>query len=135
LWTPNLMAPPKKPPPDTKAHKIVSLALHTNAPPQEIADIVNTSRQHVHQTLERYGIDTKDLETYKDRRAEVLAGLQDKILKTVDDASIKDASVLQKVTAFGILYDKERLERGQTTQNIGALIGMIHQIQTEQDAA
>ena len=29
---------------------------------------------------------------------------------------------LQKITAFGILYDKERLERGQSTANVHNLV-------------
>jgi hypothetical protein len=37
----------------------------------------------------------------------------------LSNADIQKASPYQRVGMFGILYDKERLERGQTTENIG----------------
>jgi hypothetical protein len=123
------------PKPGSKTSAILTLTTTTPARPQEIAESVKCSKQLVSNVLQRYGIEPNTVDSYKNNRAEIFAGLQDKILKTVDIDDIKEASVLQRITSAGILYDKERLERGQTTQNIGALIGMIHQIQDDRDAA
>jgi hypothetical protein len=114
---------------DTKARKIVALAVHSNAPPTDIAAIVKTSRQNVHQTLKRYGIDTKDLESYKDRRAEILTGIQAKLLKSVDDTVIQKASLNNIAYAFSQFHNAERLETGQTTGNIGVGIALSEPMQ------
>jgi hypothetical protein len=59
-----------------------------------------------------------EVEPFKRHRAEILAGKQAEILKSLTNEELKKASVYQRVGMFGILYDKERLERGQSTQNV-----------------
>jgi predicted DNA-binding protein YlxM (UPF0122 family) len=122
----------KKPRKGSKTENILTLATTTPATQAEIAQAVNVSTAAVCQTLKRYGIDYNQLENFRKRRADIFAGLQDKILNTVSVKDIKDASVLQRVTAAGILYDKERLETGKTTANIGTLIARIQDIQREE---
>jgi hypothetical protein len=122
----------RKPRKGSKAEAILTLATTTPANQIQIAESVNCSKQAVNQTLERYGIDYNHAENYKKRRAEIFAGLQARILESIDATDIKDASVLQRVTAAGILYDKERLETGKTTANIGTLIARIQDIQREE---
>ncbi len=102
----------RQPMPGTKAQAILTLAACTPATPPEIADTVNTSRQHVHQVLARYGVEPNRIASFKEHRADILAGITERILATVDEETIKDASLLQRVTSAGILTDKERLERG-----------------------
>jgi exopolyphosphatase/pppGpp-phosphohydrolase len=67
---------------------------------------------------ERYGIDLKHLESFKNNRADIFAGKQEQILASIDDVAIKCMPVAQRIISLGILYDKERLERGQSTANI-----------------
>ena len=105
----------RKPTPGSKAEAILTLASNTELSKTQIAEMVNTSLPNVCQTLSRYGIDLNNAEPYKKHRAEILAGLQDKILNEVKAEDIKSASLLQKVTTVGILYDKERLERNLST--------------------
>ncbi len=105
-------SPIKKPQPGTISEAILTLAALTPATPGEIAETVKTSRQMVHQVFERYGIKPNHAKSYKEHRADILAGLQEKILATIDEEEIKKATVLQKVTSAGILYDKEQIERG-----------------------
>ena len=64
------------------------------------------------------------LPAYKRHRSDFLAAQQSKLLNSITDADVKKASMLQRVTAFGILYDKERLERDKSTANI-SVIGNI----------
>ena len=44
--------------------------------------------------------------------------MQERILHSVDLDAINSASLMQRAATFGILYDKERLERGQSTANV-----------------
>ena len=94
-----------------------ALALTTPATRAEIAESLNTSIQSVSQALQRYGISPNTVESFKHQRAEIFAGLQDRILSSVDLATINEATLSQRAIAAGILYDKERLERGQSTVN------------------
>lgn len=88
----------------------------------------------------------KEIENYKNNRADVLAGLQDKLLRSVTDETIKKANIRDLAIAYGTFYDKERLERGQSTQNhvvaqlfsmmgrtSSALIGVTKARQVEQE--
>jgi hypothetical protein len=63
----------------------------------------------------------KTTEIYKEQRANVLAELQRKILNTCNYDAIKQMAPRDRVTAMAILYDKERLERGESTANIASI--------------
>jgi len=84
----------------------------------QAADRLNCHKSNISDHLQRNGITPGYLQKYKTKRADVLAYWQHKILNSISTDDIKSASLHQKATAYGILYDKERLERGQSTQNI-----------------
>ena len=58
------------------------------------------------------------LKRFKETKADILASKQRALLDSLDTGAIKSMSPGSRVTAFAILYDKERLERGQSTENI-----------------
>ena len=89
----------------------------------QIAKIVKCSPANITQRLQASGITS--LEKYKKNRANVLALIQSKIINSISDAEIKKANLQQKMWAFGVLYDKERLETGRSTQNISSI--SLHQ--------
>lgn len=67
----------------------------------------------------KHGIIRKtDLDGYKMTRSDQFAMKQAQILDGMDSESIEKASLRDKAIALGTLYDKERLERGQSTENI-----------------
>ena len=105
--------PTSKYAPKNATKTIITMATNTDASATEIAKTANVSTQAVYQTLERHGISYKRLESYKNNRADILAGMQTKILKHIDEARLKKASAFQLIGSLGLLYDKERLERGQ----------------------
>ena len=84
----------------------------------EIAKLVDCSHQNISARLQTAGIKPHYLAKFKNHRADVLAAYQMKILNSLQAEDYKKASLVQKTTAFGTLYDKERLERGQSTENI-----------------
>jgi hypothetical protein len=110
-------------------------AEHPKLTTREIAAIADTGHSHVIATFQRYGIDARRINSFKEHRADIIAGIQERLLSSVTEADIQKSPMGSRVLAACQLYDKERLERGQTTQNIGALIGMIHQLQDDRDAA
>ena len=78
----------------------------------QTAALCDTDHSHVVKTLQRYGIERKALNEYKDHRADVFAGLGMRLLSSVTDADIKKAPMGTRVLAAAQLYDKEQLERG-----------------------
>ena len=91
---------------------------------QEIADHFGACRQSVQERLAPY-VDTVegiDIGAFKDRRADILAAKQQVVLSALNPDKIKEASARDQVIIFGTLYDKERLERGQSTSNAAVVI-------------
>ncbi len=113
----------------SKAPQIVAIAQqHPDLTTTEIGKMVGCNHSNVVNTLKRYGIQKASTDDYIANRAQVFAGLQERILKSITDEDIKKTPAIQKVTAASILYDKERLERGQSTDNIGVIGKLIHEI-------
>jgi hypothetical protein len=88
---------------------------HPDLSTRKIADIVPCDHTSVVKCLHKYGIDAAGLESYKKHRGDILAGVGERIIKSVTDEDIKSMPVGQRMMSYGILYDKERLERGQST--------------------
>jgi hypothetical protein len=112
-----------------KAEKI--LALQTEQPKateRAIAAQADVSASYVHEVLERYGLTKNLVRDYKNNRADILTGLQHRIIKSITEQDIQKAPLAARMMAIGISYDKERLERGQSTNNIIQLHGDIAKI-------
>ena len=60
----------------------------------------------------------RDLNAYKRDRANILAELQQTLMRYVTPKKIESASLSQIITCMAILYDKERLERNNSTENV-----------------
>lgn len=87
----------------------------------DIAKYFNCSKSAVHAALKRFGIITERIKVFRENRADALAEMQERILSSIDLASIKKASMPARVLAMAQLYDKERLERDLSTANIANL--------------
>ena len=61
--------------------------------------------------------DDIDLDTFKKNRADLLTMKQGQVMAAMSQEDIDKASLRDKAIVFGTLYDKERLERGQSTSN------------------
>jgi hypothetical protein len=113
--------------------KILTLAATTDAAPSQIAAAANTSSAMVVQTLERYGVKAKRLETFKKFRADIYAGIQVKILRHITDAALQKASVNNLAYASMQFNQMERLERGQASAIIGHGIALSPALQDAVD--
>ena len=83
----------------------------------QIAKIQGVSTQAIHKKLQQF-LPNEATELYKDKRADILAHTQLKLITQIDTARLKKAQLRDLIVSAGILYDKERLERGQSTANI-----------------
>jgi len=109
----------------SKTQIILGLSAMTAATPPEIADAVKVSRQAVHDTLRRYGVAANTLKTFKSHRADLFAASQEKDLKiylSLDSEERKKAIMRRGLVDMGILYDKERIERGLSDDSTRPLV-------------
>lgn len=116
--------------PTNKRGKATDLILktkqeHPDLTTREIGAIVKCSHVNVAYVLKRYGINHERLKQFKSNRADILAGLQEKILNTLTPADIKKMPGGSRVLAACQLYDKERLERDLSTANVASVMADI----------
>lgn len=99
---------------------------------EQIAELLGCARVNITQRLRPYNELLQNLDRFKNHRADIFALKQSQLLNAVTERDVKSASLLQKTTAFGILYDKERLERGQSTENI-SVKSIVHSLSNDRD--
>jgi hypothetical protein len=75
-------------------------------------------------------------QVYRDHRADVLSHMQVTLLSQVDSRRLKKVSTRDAIISMGILYDKERLERGLATfiTDPGALTVELQEISARKEA-
>ena len=113
----SLSRPSRKP--TEKQQQILKLKVeHPDLSTRQLGKLCNSSHTHVVATLNKYGVNAEEVEEFKKHKADILAGLQARILSTLTDDDIKKAPMGSRVLAVAQLYDKERLERGQSTLNL-----------------
>ena len=87
---------------------------------EEIARIQGVSKQAVHKAIAGL-MPTADTDIYRSKRGDILAEMQRKILDSIDYQDIKKSPLGSRIVSAGILYDKERLERGLPTSILSSL--------------
>ena len=64
------------------------------------------------------GVLAFNLEDFRNKRADTFARFQQILLQYITPQKLKQASLAQIGTLFGIMYDKERLEKNLATEHI-----------------
>jgi predicted transcriptional regulator len=90
----------------------------------EIATIVGCDRSNVSKRLAEYAPKLQRIDNHKKYRADILTDLQMKVLDNFTPDKINECTVPQSAVVYGILYDKERIERGLSTSNL-SIAGVI----------
>lgn len=85
----------------------------------DIAKLLGCSRPAISQRLGGLEDNMNALNAYKEHKADYLAFQQQRMLDSLTADDIKKASAYQRIGMFGILYDKERVERGLLTDIVG----------------
>lgn len=106
------------------------LRVNKNLSYREIGELMGVSGESVRKALKKVGGDHVDMrQAFQDTKANVLELLQLRIVKSIDDDDIKKMSTRDKLIGIGILHDKIRLERNQSTANhaLGVLTQAIRE--------
>jgi hypothetical protein len=99
-------------------YKAIELKVNNPSMPlNDIAKAVGRDPSNIYRAMKNYGIDTKKVNTYKKLRADILAGTQGRIIENITEEDLSKAGLKDKAIAFGVFFDKERLERNQSTAN------------------
>lgn len=102
---------------------------------KEIAGLQDVATSTVRRFLDRMEPERAAVEEFKSGRADALAriqgkalDLQERLIDSIDDGVLqtllphqKNGLLVSVNTVFGTAYDKERMERGKSTQNVGVL--------------
>ena len=101
---------------------------------QRIADILGCNKSNITQRLGKYRTELEGLEGFKKNRADIFALHQIRALANVTNEKLKGASLRDIVIATGVLYDKERQERGQSENknSISIILNLAHEANEKQ---
>ncbi len=91
---------------------------------QEIGDHFNVTRQAVHAMFKRHVPYIEVVDEIRSARSNILTAKGIELLLSLTPEDIKRMPPGSRAMAFGILFDKERLERDQSTENVS-----IHEIE------
>lgn len=97
---------------------------------EEIADYFGVSREAVTKMISRMDLvrEASNPALFQERMQEELLIRMESILKYMTPEKMNKASLSQLIMAFGILFDKVRLSRGESTQNVAAI--NIHKLES-----
>ena len=87
----------------------------------QIASILNIHPKSVQKRLTPILQDIELTEKYSRNRVDILQYKQRQVLQYITPAKLAKESPSRLAVAYGILFDKERLESGKSTQNIAYL--------------
>ncbi|MBQ09307.1 MAG: hypothetical protein CMD96_05915 [Gammaproteobacteria bacterium] len=94
----------------------------------DIAKIVGCSDSNVRKRLAEAGYPIQKAKHFKEHEATIIGLKRKEILESISEGDKKKASLMQKVTSYGILFDKQRVLEDKSTENI-AFSGRLEEIQ------
>jgi hypothetical protein len=90
----------------------------------QIGKILGCSKTTVIYHLRYNGYDKDIVKTFKNNRSDLFAWMQERFVSSISDEDIKKTPVGSRVLAVAQLYDKERLETGQSSSNLAVNLGL-----------
>lgn len=87
-------------------------------PVSDIAKLFKVTETQVYRRLKRYKTDPANVVDFRKSKAKKMEFIQAEILASITPEDIKKTPFIQRVTSFGILEDKIRLIRGESTSNV-----------------
>lgn len=92
---------------------------------EQTAKILGCSTPNISARLKQHTPIFEKIERFKRHRADILTLKQAEILNALSEDEIKKAPTQVKGMLLGIFYDKERIERGLSTQNISVFARVV----------
>lgn len=84
----------------------------------QIGKLLGCHNSNISRRLQTVSEDIDLTDKYVNNRAKIFAYHQRKIIQSITPTDISKAGLLEKVKSASFLYNAERLETGQSTQNI-----------------
>ena len=84
----------------------------------QAAKVLGCDRSNISKRLKALDYTPGYLKTFKDNRADVLAAFQAEIAKHITPDKLQKSSAYQLAGMMSLFHNQERLERGQSTENI-----------------
>lgn len=100
--------------------ELIGALMSTGGNITKTAELLGVTRKAVRnrkKTLPE-GVIAPDVESFRSQRADTFAKMQQILLQFITPQKLKNASLAQIGTLFGIFYDKERLEKNLATEYI-----------------
>jgi len=85
---------------------------------KQMAAAYGCTEQAIRSKCKKHGFSSVQLRSFKERRADIFAWKQSQLIEAMSKEKISGASLRDQATTFNILHNAERLERGQSTQNL-----------------
>ena len=92
---------------------------------RELSRQLGVSRNTVDKALAIYVNNKGDIELFRKRRADIFAEKQQLILSSLNEKKIEAMNPRDAFVGMGILYDKERLELGESTSNVSGIVKIL----------
>lgn len=84
----------------------------------QIAKTLGCSKMNIQERLKKIHNEIERVDDFKKHKADILAIHQNRLISSITPEVIEKAGLKDRAIAFGVMYDKERLERGKSTQNV-----------------
>ena len=118
--------------PKVDKSKALKMRLENGNTYQEIADCMGTSKQVIHNAIKKLIPIKDEIEPFKNNRADILANVQLRMIESYNsmtEGEQKDMIKKRGLVDMGIVFDKERLIRGLSSDNIAVTVQAIQQLQ------
>ena len=96
---------------------------------RELAKEVGVARNTVAKALAKVSDYKDEVELFRKQRGDILDDKQRLILAAIDSKKVGEAKLRDLAVAAGILFDKNRLERGLSTNNIASWCSIVAESQ------
>ena len=97
----------------------------------QIATLLKCNPSNITRRLKTIDEAIETTNHYRSNRGFLLSLEQNRIRHSITNADLKRAGLRDKVISIGVLFDKERLEEGKSTENIASIHSAIEAIQSK----
>ena len=101
---------------------------------QQIADKYGVNKSAVHERLQRFEAqlgDPEELRGFQDVEADIQAAIKRRISSKLLDVDLSKASARDLAVTYGVIYDKNRLQTGQSTSNQSVFFAVVADSDTQ----
>ena len=98
---------------------------------EEVGKHFNVTKQAIHDLFKRHVPYLDVVKEIRKSRSDILTAKGIELLLSLTPSEIKKIPPGSRATAFGILYDKERLEMEKSTENIAVLTSDLRSVDKE----